>query len=59
MDEIYDLGISGIMNNHWENILRRSIIHMSPLFSSKKIDSSPLISGLFFRPPDKYAFQAG
>jgi hypothetical protein len=48
IDEIYAFRISDITNENWKNISQRSIIHMSPLFSSKEIDSSPLTAGFFF-----------
>lgn len=43
--------ISLIMNRNWIFLPRCSIIHLSPLFSSKKIEFGPADSGPFFLPP--------
>jgi hypothetical protein len=48
MDEICATHMSDIGNRHWKNMRQCSIIHSSPLFSSKKIDSSPHSAGFFF-----------
>jgi hypothetical protein len=46
--QLFILFISIIMDIKWINMARRSILHLSPLFSSKKIDSARSRSGLFF-----------
>jgi hypothetical protein len=43
--------ISLIMNRNWIFVRQCSIIHLSPLFSSKKIEFGPAASGPFFLPP--------
>jgi hypothetical protein len=40
--------MSAIANINWIYIPRRSILHLSPLFSSKEIDLARSRSGLFF-----------
>jgi hypothetical protein len=40
--------MSAIININWTYIPRRSILHLSPLFSSKEIDLARSRSGLFF-----------
>jgi CheY-like chemotaxis protein len=46
--------ISIIINQNWISFAHCSIIHLSPLFSSKEIDFSPLLERAFFYPAFLY-----
>jgi hypothetical protein len=57
--KIFPNRMSGIRILNWTDIRRRSIMHLSPLFSSKKIVFKPAQCGLFFRPNSRLLLYLG
>jgi hypothetical protein len=50
LPQIFATLITDITKINWRNVLRCSMMHLSPLFSSKKIDSARCLQRAFFCP---------